>query len=113
MYIPRIFLGSAIHHMLLIYPFIGTFSFRPNLIQFMPLSAGCMAERLFYRLTGKRVRGWIGRAWTWSVFLGACYSGTRGWYEVGWAGWYRSDLEGISPVEKILGWMGWDQGKTT
>jgi hypothetical protein len=106
--IPRIFLGSALHHSLLIYPFTGGFSLRAHLQQYMSLALGCSLERLYFKATGKRVGGAWGRVWTWTVFLMSCYFGTRGWYEVGWAERYRCDLEQASPVKAILKAVGWE-----
>ena len=106
----RIFLGSAIYHQIIYYPFVGHFSFWPTLIQFMLPALYCSLERVYRNITGKRVEGWAGRVWMYAGFLVAMYPGVVSNTEVGWVSALRNEICGENSIlEQGLYLAGWGE----
>lgn len=53
---------------------------------FLVSGIGISLEVAFKRLTGRRVRGWMGRIWTWSFMLYVARLCVRPWIEAGMGG---------------------------
>jgi hypothetical protein len=68
---------------------------------FVPNALGCIGERLFRQITGKRVGGWWGRIWMWSVVLYFSQAWVEEDLASGWAGSMRG---GIKPEQSIVVW---------
>ncbi|WVR03941.1 hypothetical protein IAU60_000940 [Kwoniella sp. DSM 27419] len=95
---------------------LGQFAMSPNpnlfpiFILFPLCGAGCAAEVIFKRITGRKVRGFWGRLWVWTAMLATGRLGTIAWLESGvggsylsppWAGVYVTDWMKKWVVDKI------------
>lgn len=101
----RIFLISAIYHMLVYHPHHRVYLAGPMFTMFLLIGVGLESERQYKRLTGKRVEGWAGRAWCWAWCLFCGSFMMRGLAEVGWLGGIRRTLaedRTSSAVEWVL-----------
>lgn len=83
---PLIFILSAVYHSL------GELSMRP-VPDVIPLSGffilsgvGCGLEVTFKKVTGRKVRGWAGRVWTWVFLLTTGRWACSSWLDSGLAG---------------------------
>ena len=66
-----------------------------RLTAFFVLSGfGVSFEAAFRRITGRRVRGWTGRIWTWTFMLIAARLSVRPWFEAGVGGSYLTPSSG-------------------
>ena len=103
-----IFAASALFHMIISIPLPATVSFMPYLILYLSQGIGCILERYFRNITGKRVGGWIGRIWLWSFMIIGCGGMVGEYYRVGWVGMMRGALvqNGMSPAEGLARWAG-------
>ena len=93
---------SAAFHLTLYYPVDRLFVPGPYLLFFGGSGIGCILERQFYRSTGRRVGGWWGWIWTFSVILLLCGPLVDHEWSSGWAGSMRGELAKhakMSPVE--------------
>lgn len=70
----------------------GQLVLAPYLLFYLGQGVGCIAERAFYRSTGRRVRGWWGRAWMCAVLLSAGWPMVNEYYRMGWVGMMRGPL---------------------
>lgn len=58
-------------------------------------------------LTGRKVRGWAGRIWTWSVMIAASWWMVNEHYKIGWVGLMREGVRGEkSPAEWAVHLLG-------
>jgi len=64
---------------------------------------GCAAEVVVKRITGKRVRGPLGRVWTWTTMFFAGRIATNAWFDAGIAG--NRLLPENGPGELIAPWL--------
>jgi hypothetical protein len=109
-YLMSIFILSALTHTLLYYPINRTLNFYPYLYFFSINGFGCLAERYYRQLTGKRVEGGIGRIWVWVIILVAAQPWVEQDLSSGWAGAMR-DVLASEPEKSIVIWatgkLGW------
>jgi len=87
-----IFALSAAFHITIFYPIQHEFSIRPYAIFYLANGIGCALEREYYRRTGRKVGGWVGWIWTWSVLLISGVPVAEHEYSNGWAGVNRGEL---------------------
>lgn len=80
----------------------------PYLTFYLSQGIGCILERYFRNITGKRVGGWSGRIWLWSFMIISCGGMVGEYYRVGWVGMMRGALveHGLSPAEGLASWVG-------
>lgn len=89
----RVFLASAIYHMLCLHPHFRSYGFWAHCQTFLLAGLGGELERRFYRLTGKRVGGWPGRIWATSWFFLCTVILAKGLAESGYLGGVRRAYE--------------------
>jgi hypothetical protein len=103
-----IFALSAAFHITIFYPIQHEFSIRPYAIFYLANGIGCALEREYYRRTGRKVGGWVGWIWTWSVLLISGVPVAEHEYSNGWAGVNRGELgkdRSLSLVEWVVYWL--------
>lgn len=101
----RIFLISAIYHILCFHPHHRVYKIYHFSAMFLLTGLGMELERQFYRIMGRRVGGWTGRVWTWAWFTFCGYFMMRGVAEIGWLGGIRrvfAEDRRTSVVEWVL-----------
>jgi hypothetical protein len=86
----------------------GEYILAPYLIFYLAQGIGCIGERAFYKTTGRRVKGWWGRAWLYSWILLTGWGMVNEYYRIGWVGMMRGKLVegGTSPAEWLARWAG-------
>jgi hypothetical protein len=105
-YILTIFLASALFHIIISIPF-GDSNKTPYLIFYTSQGVGCILERVYRNITGKRVSGWRGRIWTWGWLMFWAGSMVSEYYRTGWIGLVRGSLHegGMSPADALVKWF--------
>jgi hypothetical protein len=75
------------------------------------IACGCasIAEVIFKRVTGRKVRGWPGRIWLAIVLLSTAQGGAEEWYAMGFVGSMRG-LIGMVPLLSVVEWIRWLAG---
>jgi hypothetical protein len=108
LYILSIFAASAVFHIIIYYPMTKQLIILPYFTFYLSQGIGCILERAVYKVTGKKVGGWLGRMWmwTWLVFTGKGM--VEEYYRIGWVGMMRGTLvlNGLSPAEGLGRWLG-------
>jgi len=108
LYILTIFLASALFHIIIYYPMTKQLIISPYLIFYLSQGIGCILERAFYKVTGRKVGGWWGRVWMWVWVMGTGSGMVEEYYRIGWVGMMRGTLvlNGLSPAEGLGRWLG-------
>lgn len=70
---------------------------------FWYMGAGCAAEVLVKRITGRRVRGPLGRIWAWGAMFAAGRIATDAWFDAGIAGNRLLPENGVG--ELVADWL--------
>lgn len=78
------FAFSGLYHVVLYHPFTHSFVWWPHMTFWLGCGTGCLLERAFYKVTGKRVEGWWGRLWFWSWIILVSQPQVRFELESGW-----------------------------
>ncbi|WVF71752.1 hypothetical protein IAT40_006560 [Kwoniella sp. CBS 6097] len=93
------FIVSGLIHCPLYFPLAKAFHVLPFFTTFTLYGVGCILERIFKRITGKKVGGWSGRVWTW------CWLGFSTWWSLAtfWEPMWEAYRASVGPDGKIGG----------
>ncbi|CAD6580694.1 MAG: hypothetical protein TREMPRED_002807 [Tremellales sp. Tagirdzhanova-0007] len=114
-YLPRpihvisVFLISSLLHMTIYYPLRQQFIVGPYLSFFVGCGVGCVLERQFYHMTGKRVDGRWGMLWTWTFMLVVSVPIVEYEWSSGWTGAMRGELSRNKQFSMVE-WLVWSLG---
>jgi hypothetical protein len=80
----------------------------PYLTFYLSQGMGCILERAVYKITGKKVGGWLGRMWMWTWLVVTGQGMVGEYYRIGWVGMMRGTfvLNGFSPADGLGRWIG-------
>jgi hypothetical protein len=102
-----VFAISALHHALVFWAPTGEWHFYPHTCLFVGSGIGCILERAFYRVTGRKVGGILGWIWTMGMMC-LCAGPMVDWsYSSGWTGVTR---EAVMPEQSMVVWTVWALG---
>ena len=110
LYIMLIFFLSAIVHIVVFYPRKRDWAIYSQCVFYLGSGLACIAERGFKRVTGRRVKGFWGRIWTWTVLYAVSQPMVSYEYGIGWLGAIRGPLiekPETSLVVLAAHWAGW------
>lgn len=99
-----IFTISAMYHIIVFYAREHVLVAYPYLLFYLGSGLACLAERAFYRVTGKRVGGLLGWIWTWSFLYVVGQPTVNSDFSTGWAGCIR-DVFSKEPDKSMVVWL--------
>ncbi len=98
-------------HSFLDYPIKKRISLFPHLSLFLGSGICCVLEQQFYHITGRKVRGWLGRIWMWSCLIVVAWAWSANEWHSGWAAEMRNQSR-ARPQEHLLCWILYGLGIT-
>lgn len=104
LYIMLIFTISALFHIILYYPRKYELIVYPYMLFYLANGIGCVAERAYRQVTGKRVGGLVGRIWTWTVLYLASQPMVASEFSTGWFGAMRA-IFATQPQTSMVCWL--------
>lgn len=109
-HILAVFTISGLFHVAVFYAPAKRLVIYPYMIFYVGQGVGCIAERAFYRLTGRRVGGIAGWIWTWTFMYLTALPTVEHEYASGWVGVMR-DVLSKKPEQSLVVWavyaLGW------
>lgn len=103
---------SVLHHLITYWPLEHKVHAYPYLLFFLGNGLGCILERAYYKITGKKVHGILGAIWVWTVMYNLSQPIVSTEYSSGWVGEMRgpfSEDPWTSLVAVAVYKLGWGE----